>query len=52
MKKDFAQSFAQMDADIFCMQETKMQPGQAEFEAPGYWNSAVRKGYSGTAVVF
>lgn len=54
LKKDFAHAFAQLDADIFCLQETKMQPGQAEFDCPGYheyWNSALRKGYSGTAVL-
>lgn len=47
---DFAQS---VDADIISVQETKMQPGQAEVELPGYqqfWNSAQRKGYSGTLV--
>jgi len=41
------------DADIVCLQETKMQPGQAEVELPGYeqyWNSAVKKGYSGTLI--
>lgn len=51
--KGFAESFASFDADIFCLQETKMQPHQAEFKADGYyqyWNSAQRKGYSGTAV--
>ncbi len=51
--KGFADFFAQSDADIFCIQETKMQPGQAEFEAEGYhqyWYSAEKKGYSGTAV--
>lgn len=51
--KGFAESFASLDADIFCLQETKMQPHQAEFSADGYfqyWNSAERKGYSGTAV--
>lgn len=51
--KGFADFFAQADADIFCIQETKMQPGQAEFDAPGYhqyWYSAEKKGYSGTAV--
>lgn len=49
----FADSFAALDADIFSVQETKMQPGQAEIETPGYlqfWNSAEKKGYSGTAV--
>ena len=51
--KGFAQFFAEADADFFCIQETKMQPGQAEFETPGYhqyWYSAEKKGYSGTAV--
>ena len=53
LKKGFEESFKQLDADIFCLQETKMQPGQADFDASGYceyWNSAQRKGYSGTAV--
>lgn len=53
LKKDFLSSFAALDADVFCLQETKMQPEQAEFELPGYqmyWNSAEKKGYSGTAV--
>ena len=51
--KGFADFFASIDADIFCIQETKMQEGQAEFTPDGYlqyWNSAVKKGYSGTAV--
>ncbi|MEG2697283.1 MAG: exodeoxyribonuclease III [Ruthenibacterium sp.] len=51
--KGFADIFAQLDADIFCLQETKMQPGQAEFAPEGYhqfWYSAEKKGYSGTAV--
>ncbi len=51
--KGFSESFAALDADIFCLQETKMQPGQAEVDLPGYrqfWNSAEKKGYSGTAV--
>ena len=51
--KGFAESFAALDADIFCLQETKLQPGQLELELPGYeqfWNSADKKGYSGTAV--
>ena len=42
-----------VDADVICLQETKMRPEQAEFELPGYtryWNSADKKGYSGTAV--
>ena len=53
LTKGFAESFAQLDADVFCVQETKMQPGQAEFSPEGYlqyWNSAEKKGYSGTAV--
>lgn len=53
LKKDFLSSFSALDADVFCLQETKMQPDQAELELPGYqmyWNSAEKKGYSGTAV--
>ena len=52
LKKGFAESFATLDADIFCLQETKCQPGQAEFEPEGYteyFYSAEKKGYSGTA---
>lgn len=48
----FAESFAALDADVFCLQETKMQPGQADFHPEGYQEyfcSAQRKGYSGTA---
>jgi exodeoxyribonuclease III len=51
--KDFMESFAALDADVFCLQETKMQVGQVEVDLPGYhqyWNSAEKKGYSGTAV--
>lgn len=51
--KDFYASFAKLDADIFCLQETKLQAGQIEMELPGYfqyWNYAEKKGYSGTAV--
>ncbi|MGI6031366.1 MAG: exodeoxyribonuclease III [Eubacteriales bacterium] len=51
--KGFSDIFRELDADIFCVQETKMQEGQAQLDTPGYqqlWNSAVRKGYSGTAV--
>lgn len=51
--KDFYYSFASLDADIFCLQETKMQQGQAELDLPGYhqyWNYAEKKGYSGTAI--
>lgn len=51
--KGFSDTFASLDADIFCLQETKVQAGQFEIELPGYkqyWNFAERKGYSGTAV--
>ena len=51
--KDFSESFAALDADFFCLQETKMQAGQLDIEFPGYssyWNYAEKKGYSGTAV--
>lgn len=51
--KGFAHFFAQESADIFCIQETKMQPDQADFAPQGYhsyWYSAEKKGYSGTAV--
>ena len=53
LKKGFMESFLQLDADIFALQETKMQPEQAILDLPGYtqyWNSAEKKGYSGTAV--
>ena len=53
MNKGFLEFFREADADIFCIQETKMQEGQAEISLEGYqqfWNSAVKKGYSGTAV--
>ena len=53
MGKGFGDFFAATDADILCVQETKMQQGQAEIDFAGYeqyWNSAVKKGYSGTAV--
>ena len=51
--KGFMDFFHLAQADIFCLQETKMQQGQAQVELPGYeqyWNSAEKKGYSGTAV--
>lgn len=51
--KGFAEYFAAADADVFCLQETKMQEGQADFSPEGYhsyWFSAEKKGYSGTAV--
>ena len=53
VQKGFLDSFREINADIFCLQETKMQEGQLELELEGYyqyWNYAVRKGYSGTAV--
>ncbi len=53
MNKGFPEYFTAADADIFCVQETKMQREQAEIEFAGYtsyWNSAEKKGYSGTAV--
>ena len=53
LKKGFMESFCKLDADVFCLQETKMQPDQAILDLPGYkqyWNSAEKKGYSGTAV--
>ena len=51
--KGFEDRFRELDADIFCLQETKCQQGQVELELPGYhqyWNYANRRGYSGTAV--
>ena len=53
MKKGFEDFFKEVDADIFCVQETKLQEGQIDFCPEGYecyWNYAERKGYSGTAV--
>ena len=53
LSKGFEQFFKKADADIFCIQETKCQPGQVELEFEGYksyWNSAEKKGYSGTAI--
>lgn len=53
LKKGFEDFFKDIDADIFCIQETKMQPDQADFAPEGYhcyFNSAEKKGYSGTAV--
>ena len=53
LKKDFMASYAKLDADIFAIQETKMQEGQAIIdikECSQYWNSAEKKGYSGTAI--
>lgn len=51
--KGFEESFKALDADVFCLQETKMQAGQLDLEFDGYesyWNYADKKGYSGTAV--
>lgn len=53
MGKGFLDFFKEADADIFCLQETKLQEGQIELDLPGYhqyWNYAEKKGYSGTAV--
>lgn len=53
LQKGFEESFNALDADFFCLQETKMQPGQADFSPEGYkdyWFSAEKKGYSGTAI--
>lgn len=53
LEKGFLEVFSKMNADIFAVQETKMQPQQAQIETNGYfqfWNSAEKKGYSGTAV--
>lgn len=53
MKKGFPEAFEKLDADCFCLQETKLQPGQIDLSLPGYhlyWNSAEKKGYSGTAL--
>ena len=52
--KGFLDFFNAMDADAFCLQETKLQPHQIELDLPGYhiyWNSAEKKGYSGTALI-
>ncbi|EAE1328221.1 exodeoxyribonuclease III [Listeria monocytogenes] len=53
VKKGFLEYFEEADADIFCLQETKLQEGQIELDLPAYkdyWNYAVKKGYSGTAI--
>ncbi|HAK58401.1 MAG TPA: exodeoxyribonuclease III, partial [Lachnospiraceae bacterium] len=49
--KNFMEAFSDLDADLFCLQETKLQKGQIDIELPGYeqyWNYAEKKGYSGT----
>ena len=51
--KGFEESFNALDADFFCLQETKMQAGQLDLQFDGYrsyWNYAEKKGYSGTAI--
>ncbi len=51
--KNFMEAFEVLDADVFCLQETKLQEGQIDLDLPGYhmyWNYAEKKGYSGTAV--
>lgn len=53
LEKGFMDSFSQLNADVFCLQETKVQPGQVALDLPGYhqyWNYAEKKGYSGTAI--
>ena len=53
LTKGFEERFQELDADIFCLQETKCQEGQVKLELPGYhqyWNYANRRGYSGTAI--
>jgi len=53
VKKGFVEIFEELDADFFCLQETKLQEGQIDLELPGYydyWNYAEKKGYSGTAI--
>ena len=53
LQKGFLEYFNEMDADIFCIQESKLQGGQVDLEIPGYhqyWNYAEKKGYSGTAI--
>ena len=53
MEKGFMDFFDQVDADVFCIQESKLQAGQIELDLPGYhqyWNYAEKKGYSGTAL--
>ncbi|MBR4718645.1 MAG: exodeoxyribonuclease III [Lachnospiraceae bacterium] len=51
--KNFMEEFKKLDADLFCLQETKLQEGQIDLDLPGYhqyWNYAEKKGYSGTAI--
>ncbi|MGN1001694.1 MAG: exodeoxyribonuclease III [Oscillospiraceae bacterium] len=54
LKKGFEEIFWSLDADFFCLQETKLQEGQVSLDLPGYegyWNYAEKKGYSGTAII-
>lgn len=53
VEKGFLDSFQKLDADVFCIQESKLQAGQIDLDLPGfhqYWNYAEKKGYSGTAI--
>lgn len=53
VQKNFLETFQELDADFFCLQETKLQAGQIDLDLPGYyqyWNYAEKKGYSGTAI--
>ena len=53
-RRDLWMFFNELDADIFCIQESKMQAGQLELDMPGYhqyWNYAEKKGYSGTGIL-
>ncbi len=53
VNKNFYEAFTALDADFFCLQETKLQEGQIELDLPGYhqyWHYAEKKGYSGTAI--
>src|SRR6478609_6533773 len=53
VRKGFLDYFQEVDADVFCIQETKLQEGQIDLQLEGYyqyWNYAIKKGYSGTAV--
>ena len=53
VNKNFKETFDELNADIFCVQETKLQEGQIDLDLPGYygyWNYAEKKGYSGTAI--
>ncbi len=54
MSRNFLDAFAALDADVYCLQETKLQSGEGGLDVPGfyqYWNYAQRKGYSGTALL-